>query len=160
MSRGGTGLAKLKYLTRAADAATGNKVYLMRCQTCHGLDGQGQLNNTGTGFTYPPLWGTSGYNDGAGLYRISSFAGFVKNTMPFGTDYHHPTLTDEEAWDVAAFVNSQPRPHKDQHADWPILSKKPVDFPFGPFTDSFTEKQHKYGPFQPIADALTKASLK
>ena len=31
--------------------------------------------------------------------------------MPFEeANYRHPKLTDEEAWDVAAFVNSQPRP--------------------------------------------------
>jgi thiosulfate dehydrogenase len=59
-------------------------------------------------------------------------------------------LTDEEAWDVAAFVNSQPRPEKKFIGDWPDLSGKPVDHPFGPFADSFSETQHKYGPFGPI----------
>ena len=61
-------------------------------------------------------------------------------------------LTDEEAWDVAAFVNSQPRPKADLKKDWPNISAKPVDHPFGPYTDGFSEEQHKYGPFQPIVD--------
>ncbi|GAC1422686.1 MAG: hypothetical protein NVS1B13_10140 [Flavisolibacter sp.] len=69
------------------------------------------------------MGGTYSYNDGAGLYRLSSFAGFVKYNMPLSTDYHDPKLTDEDAWDVAAFVNSQPRPHKDQSADWKNIAK-------------------------------------
>ncbi|GAC1595300.1 MAG: hypothetical protein NVS3B8_08760 [Chitinophagaceae bacterium] len=150
VAKGGTSIMKLKYLDRAADPVAGKEVYLTKCQSCHGNNGQGQKDPEAATYVYPPLWGEHSYNDGAGLYRISSFAGFVKNNMPFGTDYHDPKLTTEEAWDVAAFVNSQPRPHKNQQADWKNIAKKPIDFPFGPYTDSFTEKQHKYGPFNPI----------
>lgn len=147
---GGTSIMKIKYLDVAANPVAGNKVYTANCQSCHGDKGQGLANANNTGYINPPLWGEHSYNDGAGLYRIGAFAGFVKNNMPNGTDYHNPKLTDEEAWDVAAFVNSQPRPHKDQDADWKNIAKKPVDFPFGPYTDSFSERQHKYGPFKPI----------
>jgi thiosulfate dehydrogenase len=81
----------------------------------------------------------------------------VKNNMPFGQASHgNPVLSLEEAWDLAAFVNSQQRPHISQEKDWPDISKKPVDFPFGPYADAFTETQHKYGPFQPIEDARKK----
>ena len=77
--------------------------------------------------------------------------------MPFGQASHgSPVLTLEEAWDVAAYINSQERPHIDQSTDWPDSSKKPVDFPFGPFADTFTETQHRYGPFQPIEAARNK----
>lgn len=72
--------------------------------------------------------------------------------MPQGADYHSPQLSNEEAWDVAAFVNSQPRPSKDLSKDWPDISKKPVDHPFGPYADPFNEQQHKYGPYGPIKD--------
>ena len=73
--------------------------------------------------------------------------------MPFNIASHqHPTLTDEQAWDVAAYVNSQPRPHKDQSADWQDINDKPIDYPFGPYADTFSKQQHKYGPFQPIAN--------
>jgi len=72
--------------------------------------------------------------------------------MPQGATYQNPQLTDEEAWDIAAFVNSQPRPSKDLSKDWPKISEKPVDHPFGPYADMFTEQQHKFGPFQPIKD--------
>lgn len=153
---GGTSIMKLPYLNRAADPAAGRQVYEAKCQTCHGNGGQGQPNAAGTGYVYPPLWGKNSYNDGAGLYRLSNFAGFVRNNMPFGTDYHNPQLTNEEAWDLAAFVNSQPRPHKDQGADWKDISKKPIDFPMGPYPDSFPESVHKYGPFKPLQKAQKK----
>ncbi|MBC7721646.1 MAG: c-type cytochrome [Pedobacter sp.] len=153
VARGGTSIMKLKYLDVAADPIAGKKVYVTNCQSCHGNNGQGQLNIDGNAYTYPPMWGEHSYNDGAGLYRLSSFAGFAKNNMPFGSDYHNTKLTDKEAWDVAAFVNSQPRPHKNQSADWKNIANKPIDFPFGPYTDTFTETQHKYGPFTPIKNS-------
>jgi thiosulfate dehydrogenase len=107
------------------------------------------------------LWGEHSYNTGAGLYRISRFAGYIKDNMPFNQTSHDlPQLSDEEAWDLAAFVNSQPRPRKDVSKDWPDISKKPLDHPFGPFSDGFSERQHKYGPFKPIAEARKKLTSK
>jgi thiosulfate dehydrogenase len=147
----GSGIEKLPYLDRAADPKKGQIVYTAQCQTCHGANGEGQLAADALEYTYPPLWGSHSYNDGAGLYRISNFAGYVKNNMPnLLTSHENPTLTEAESWDVAAYVNSQSRPHKDQSKDWPKFEKKPLDFPFGPYADSFSESQHKYGPFKPI----------
>lgn len=57
--------------------------------------------------------------------------------MPFGASYQNIILSDEEAWDIAAYVNSQDRPQKDLKMDWPKLSGKPVDHPFGPYADLF-----------------------
>jgi len=156
----GSGIMDIPLLDRAADTAKGRLVYVKTCTSCHGVNGSGQLNAEGYGYTYPPLWGEHSYNIGAGLYRISRFAGYVKNCMPFGqVDYHHPLLSDEDAWDVAAFVNSRPRPKMDISKDWPNISKKPMDHPYGPYADGFSETQHKYGPFQPIKDK-TKPSAK
>lgn len=147
----GSGIPKLAYLDRAADPERGKIVYNNYCQTCHGANGEGQLDIDQKTFATPPLWGNNSYNDGAGLYRLSNFAGFVKSNMPFNQVSHaDPRLTEEEAWDVAAYVNSQPRPHKEQSNDWPDVAKKPLDFPFGPYADTFSEKQHKYGPYKPI----------
>lgn len=149
----GNATEKLAFMDHAADPAKGKAVFALKCQGCHGSNGEGILAADKKSYTYPPLWGKHSYNDGAGMYRIGNFAGFVKNNMPYGATYENPQLTDEEAWNVAAFVNSQPRPHKDQHKDWTQLDKKPIDFPFGPYLDTFSEKQHKYGPFKPIKDA-------
>jgi thiosulfate dehydrogenase len=49
-----------------------------------------------------------------------------------------------------------PRPEKKFEKDWPDISKKPVDFPKGPYADHFSETQHKYGPYKEILAALTK----
>jgi thiosulfate dehydrogenase len=73
--------------------------------------------------------------------------------MPYGADFLNPQMTDVDSWDVAAFINSQPRPTKDISKDWPDISKKPTDHPFGPYSDGFSEQQHKFGPFEPIEKA-------
>jgi thiosulfate dehydrogenase len=72
--------------------------------------------------------------------------------MPLGATHFNTQLSDEEAWDVAAYVNTQPRPHKSVPTDWPDVSKKPIDHPFGPYADSFGEQQHKFGPWKPIQE--------
>jgi len=153
----GSGIMQLPFLNRPADSAKGRKVYVTICQSCHADHGQGQANADASGYIFPPLWGENSYNTGAGLYRISNFAGFVKNNMPFPqSTYEHPKLTDEEAWDVAAFVNSQPRPQNKNKNDFPDISKKLFDDPAGPYIDTFSEEQHKFGPFKPIKDAMEK----
>ena len=152
----GSGIFKLKGMKRACDPAKGLDVYVAKCQSCHQADGGGLLASNGKSYTFPPLWGKNSYNHGAGLFRISNFAGYVKYNMPQGTTYENPVLTDEEAWDVAAYVNSMPRPSKDLSMDWPKIAKKPFDHPFGPYVDPFSEEQHKYGPYKPIKDWYSK----
>ncbi len=140
-------ILNLAYLNRAADPEKGKSVYVSKCQSCHGENGEGKIADDKKTYTYPPLWGDHSYNIGAGIFRLSRFAGYVKANMPFGATYQSPQLTDEECWDVAAFVNSQPRPQKDLSRDWPDISKKPIDNPFGPYADGFSEEQHKFGPY-------------
>ncbi|MCL6260824.1 c-type cytochrome [Aquiflexum sp. TKW24L] len=153
----GSGIYEVPFLDRAADPIKGKSVYAQQCQSCHMEDGQGMSKPDKSGHIYPPLWGDDSYNDGAGLFRMSRFAGYVKTNMPLGATFERPLLTDEQAWDVAAYINSLPRPKKDITKDWPDISKKPIDHPFGPFSDDFTEEQHKFGPFKPIKEA--RASL-
>lgn len=149
----GVGISDVAYLDRSADPLKGQIVYDAKCQSCHGAEGKGLANLKGAGYVYPPLWGEHSYNTGAGLYRLSRFAGYVKDNMPFNQASHSkPFLSDEQAWDVAAFVNSQPRPVADISADWPKISAKPFDHPYGPYHDGFSEAQHKYGPFKPIIE--------
>jgi thiosulfate dehydrogenase len=148
----GSGIKKVEFMERAADPVKGELVYQEKCQSCHMADGEGILKADGNEYQYPPLWGENSYNTGAGLFRMSNFAGYVKANMPFGTSFKFPILSDEDSWDVAAFVNSKPRPVRDLSADWPDISKKPFDHPFGPYADPFPETQHKYGPYKPITD--------
>ncbi|MBL7814804.1 MAG: c-type cytochrome [Saprospiraceae bacterium] len=153
----GAGLLKLPMLNRAANSDSGRIVYATKCASCHGQNGEGLPMPEGNRRRYPPLWGEHSYNEAAGLFRLSTFAGYVKANMPFGASYQNPQLSDTEAWDLAAFVNSQPRPkHPFLQQDWPKIDGKPFDHPFGPFADTFPEAQHKYGPFQPIVDFQKK----
>ena len=150
----GTGLLDIPLLNRAADPTKGKLVYSQECEVCHGATAQGKKNDNGLEWKYPPLRGDQSYNIGAGLYRLSRFAAFVKFNMPHGTTFEKPVLTDEEAWDVAAYINSLSRPARDISKDWPDISKKPFDHPFGPYADKFSELEHKFGPFAEIKKAM------
>jgi thiosulfate dehydrogenase len=153
----GAGLYKISYLNRAASPENGKYIYVEQCERCHGSNGEGILKQDKISYQYPPLWGANSYNVSAGLYRIEKFARFVKTNMPYGISYKDIVLSDEEAWDIAAYVNSQPRPNKKFKGDWEAnLINKPLDAPFGPYADGFTEKEHKYGPYIPIQKAIQK----
>ena len=109
------------------------------------------------GYQFPPLWGADSYNNGAGMARITLAAGFIKGNMPSGITHATAVLTDEQAFDVAAYVNSQPRPMKaNLDADFPARKNKPVDAAFPPYTPGFSAEQHKFGPWQPIQMAREK----
>ena len=140
---------------RAAGVDAGGQVFKERCAICHGADGLGLLATTDKrrGYVFPPLWGPDSFNDGAGMHRVLTAARFIKARMPLG----EPTLTDDQAFDVAAFINAQPRPAMaNLDRDYPDRSTKPVDNGYGPFADPFPLEQHQLGPFQPI-EAFYKA---
>jgi thiosulfate dehydrogenase len=153
----GRGTPALPLLDRAANVDRGRAVYTTICQACHQADGQGLRKGRkgdAAGYLYPPLWGPDSFNDGAGMHRLISAANFIRANMPFGTTYRAPVLSVEDAWDVAAFINSQPRPRRAHlELDYPDRTKKPVDAPFPPFADAFPLEQHRLGPFKPILDA-------
>jgi thiosulfate dehydrogenase len=134
---------------RAADLKAGKQVFSENCARCHGTNGEGlpATANPINGYVFPPLWGPDSFNDGAGMHRVLTAARFIKARMPLGK----PELTDDQAYDVAAFINAQPRPemaHLDR--DFPDKSAKPVDTGYGPYADSFPPEQHRFGPFAPI----------
>lgn len=145
----GTGIATPQLLNRSADPVKGKDIFSQNCSRCHGNNGEGMKLAGSQEWLYPPLAGPDSYNSGAGLFRLSRFAGYIKYNMPNDlATPEKPLLTDEACWDVAAYVNSLPRPGFDISADWPDISKKPFDHPFGPFSDDRSEKAHKYGPWQ------------
>lgn len=102
----GRGYGALAQPELEPDYARGELVYAEQCALCHGVDGQGQRSDDGQ-VQFPPLWGDGSYNWGAGMVRIPTLAAFIKTNMPLGLPL---TLTDQEAWDVAQFVNSHERP--------------------------------------------------
>lgn len=157
----GLGAGTMPELKRAADPDRGKAIYPNSCQACHNTDGSGIRRSrptTDLGYMVPPLWGPDSFNDGAGMARLITAANFLHFNMPHGVDYLNPQLSVEQAWDVAAFIISQPRPKKaGLDKDFPDLLQKPVDAPYGPYVDGFGERQHKYGPFASIRAALAKA---
>jgi thiosulfate dehydrogenase len=87
------------------DPERGAEVFAAKCAVCHGENGEGGY--AGDEMVFPPLWGERSYNWGAGMHKVNTAAGYIKANMPLG---NFLTLTDQEAWDVAAFVNSHERP--------------------------------------------------
>jgi thiosulfate dehydrogenase len=156
----GLGTGKMPELKRAADPKRGKTTYARACSTCHGPDGRGIPRThpiVDLGYMIPPLWGPDSFNDGAGMSRLITAANFIHFNMPHGADYLNPQLSVTEAWDVAAYMVSQPRPAKaNLDRDFPDLLQKPVDAAYGPYADKFSERQHKYGPFGPIRNAIKK----
>lgn len=154
----GRGSGEMAELTRAADPKAGAQVFSEKCAACHGADGQGKRVGTvgdAKGYEFPPLWGAGSFNNGAGMGRLISAANFIRSNMPNGTTHDQPLLTPEQAWDVAAYVESMDRPQKkDVDKDYPIGTEKAVDAGYGPYVDGLPQDQHKYGPFHPIRDKL------
>jgi thiosulfate dehydrogenase len=105
---------------RPLDAGNGKNLFANKCAFCHGTDGQGTM-------AAPPVWGPQSYNIAADMARVTVAAAFIKSNMPRSWGW---SLSDDDAYDVAAYVNSQPRPDfpKKIH-DWP-KGGKPADSPY------------------------------
>lgn len=102
----GAGFPKVKKTELGYDLVRGKEVYTNNCVLCHAVDGQGQ-KDAESDVVFPPLWGANSYNWGAGMARIDTAAGFIKANMPLGKPF---SLSDQDAWDVAAYINSHERP--------------------------------------------------
>ena len=95
------------------------------------------------------------------MFRVIKAAQFIKANMPDGeATWDKPKLSDEEALDVAAYINSNQHERPNSGGlDYDDIRTKYVDYPFGPYDDIFTERDHKLGPFQPIIDYRKKHGL-
>ncbi|MEI2718669.1 MAG: c-type cytochrome [Gemmatimonadales bacterium] len=95
------------------DSARGAGVYAARCATCHGPEGEG-----GAYPRAPALWGPGSYSIGASMAIVERAAAFIRHNMPLSAP---GTLTDQEAWDVAAYINGHARPDTPgKEEDWPF----------------------------------------
>lgn len=110
----------VKLAPTAFDYRRGEQVYTQHCALCHGADGSGQASADGE-TVFPPLWGARSYNWGAGMSEINNAAAFVRANMPFGEG---GTLTAQEAWDVAAYIDSQERPQDPRFQDSVLQTRK------------------------------------
>ncbi|MDA9878687.1 c-type cytochrome [Flavobacteriaceae bacterium] len=147
------GFPNIKIPNVAVNLDMGKQIYTRECVLCHGSDGEGiRYKDDKKGYQYPPLWGEDSYNDGAGMHRVITAAAFIKNNMPYlQASWDDPKLSDLEAFHVAGYINSFSRPKKNnKENDFPDRKLKPVSTPYGPWSDTFSPEQHKYGPFPPI----------
>jgi len=101
----GRGYPALDPTPQGFDPERGARVYRTVCAVCHGSDGQGTWARGE--LLFPPLWGPQSYNWGAGMHRIDTAAAYIRHNMPLGPAQR---LSDQDAWDVAAFINAQERP--------------------------------------------------
>lgn len=93
------GLVPLPELT--GNPNRGKTIYTAQCAACH------QGNGEGIPQAYPPVWGPDSYNTGAGMHQVPKLAAWVQHNMPL---QHPGLLTPQQAWDVAAYIHTQPRP--------------------------------------------------
>lgn len=101
----GRGYPKLEKPGKNPDLARGKQVYAENCALCHGDDGNGtKINQV---YAFPPLWGKQSFNWGAGMHRINTAAAFIRANMPLGKG---GSLSNQQAWDVAYYINSHERP--------------------------------------------------
>lgn len=94
------------------DYRRGARVYARSCALCHGADGQGQRDRDGNP-AFPALWGADSFNWGAGMGSVTTAAAFIEANMPLSRG---GMLRNQEAWDVALFMDSQERPQDPRYA--------------------------------------------
>jgi len=90
----------------SGNATAGHQVFIQKCAVCHRLDGQGRYEDN----TYfrPALWGPDSFNQAAGMFSTTAdLAQFLRWNMPLMAGGE---LSDQEAWDVEAYIHSKPRP--------------------------------------------------
>jgi thiosulfate dehydrogenase len=92
------------------DTTRGAQQFAASCAVCHGADGLGTN-------AAPPVWGPQSFNVGAGMARYRTAAAFIYAAMPLNNP---GSLTAQQAFDLAAYVTSRPRPDFARKADdWP-----------------------------------------
>lgn len=160
---------ELEFPDRAADIQKGASIYAAECMVCHGKDGEGmwKIDSSkgggvwtvdSSGYLYPPLWGPFSFQNGSSPSRVLKVARFIKANMPSKkATWRKPYLTDEQCIDVAAFINDgriHPRPQKKDKSipDYADTKMKAIDYEAGPYIDTFSAMQHKFGPYKPIIE--------
>ena len=114
----GEGMPKL--LTLVGDSARGKKVFVDNCARCHGNNGAGMG-------PIPALWGPQSFSIGASMARQERAASFIRHNMPFDRP---GSLGEQQAFDVAAYITSMPRPDSPgKENDWPE-GGAPPDVPY------------------------------
>jgi thiosulfate dehydrogenase len=83
------------------DAAKGKVLYASMCASCHGADGSG-----GAG---PAAWGKGAFSATSATGQAPKLASYLSSAMAG----YVGSMSEEQARDVSAFLESQPRPGRD-----------------------------------------------
>ena len=120
----GDGLPLMPKLS--GDSARGARLFVRTCVRCHGVAGGGRAAGEDRPAA-PALWGLRSFSIGASTAREERAASFIRRAMP----YDRPgSLSDQDAFDLAAFIDSHPRPDLPaKERDWPA-SDAPYDVPY------------------------------
>ena len=154
----GAGLLPLPAVARAADPTRGRALYAAKCRACHGADATGQRHPdfaNGGGYLFPPLAGDDTYDNAGHMFAVPLLARYIAASMPFGASYDKPQLTPEEALDIAAYVNDDATPRR-QNANRPKLYPDTALRPQGyAIPEHFTGEPQAYlraknGPFRNV----------
>ena len=180
----GQGFSRMPDMTRAANPEHGKAIYKEQCEACHQEDGAGTWDPDKNIAIYPAIFGGDSFNDSAGMYRLRTGAAFVYSNMPYGRadgsrgavlGDTRSQLSQADAWDVTAYVMSQPRPlFSGREGDWnnnrgpdgvPNWMRKQLDADYPhlyprtnyaadycapadlSYPSVFPQTQHKYGPW-------------
>ena len=108
----------------------GQAIFRQKCAVCHRLDGLGRYENNL--YYRPALWGPQSFNKSAGMFSSQlMLTEFIRWNMPLGAG---GLLTDQEATDVALYVDAQPRPS-------PLAKQSPTPNPCATPTPAAKKKR-------------------
>ena len=128
-------------LAMRANPIRGAGLYASQCADCHDEDGPGagEYREDEERPRIPPLWGLqNGWSHGAAFFRNPVLAAYVQEHMP----YEEPrTLSNQDALDIAAYINAADKPRPRGQADEmychddpdgiPSALRKPADWLVG-----------------------------
>lgn len=106
--------------TLVGDTVRGRQLFTTTCAVCHQADGSGRS-------PIPALWGPGSFTIAASMAREERAASFIVHNMPQTAP---GSLTEQNAFDLAAYINSHPRPDAPlKENDWPH-GGAPRDVPY------------------------------
>jgi len=148
----GHGIKEIDYSNKSSNPERGKLVYEKNCQSCHMANGEGIYDSSARKYINPPLWGKWSYQEGSSMHRVIKSASFIHLNMPNPIVWNKPTLSVQEALDVAGFINSSSLHYRKSGSgvSYPNIDTKPIDYFKGPYNDTFSEQKHTFGPWDDI----------
>jgi thiosulfate dehydrogenase len=139
---------------RESNPTQGKALYTIMCASCHGTKGLRSKKpnfDLGAGYQFPAIAEKDAYDDGGHMYMIPLLTAFLYTNMPLGSSHEKPILKIEDAYDIAAFVNSglDRKYNRNRVLFYPMPKFRPEGFAI---PENFKVNKNKYekarfGPF-------------